>query len=552
MDRRNFLRGALAAGALAAMKWPQDATANAHITPSGPIFSKVSPKEQTLAETLLTYAKSQGATYCDVRISRYRSQSVGVRERIVTGISDSDSYGIGVRVIKNGTWGFAATHAVEETSAKSAIDTAIAIATANAKLRKTPLELTPVKPVTAEWSTPIKTNPFEVPFKQRAEFLLGVHDIALKANVGGNKVFVSSNLESVREEKFFASSEGSRIWQEITRINPGSWLTVSDNKSGQFASRALFVLPQGRGFEYVENYPYQQEIETAAREAHEKINAKSVEPGNYDLILHPTHLWLTIHESVGHPTELDRALGYEANFAGTSFCTPDTLGDKYAARIVTLVADRTQEGALATVGFDDDGVPSTEYPIVKDGEFTAFQTTREIAALIGDKESHAESYAQGWWNVPFQRMPNVSLKPNPEKYSLDQMIADTENGILIKGNSSYSIDQQRYNFQFTGQVAYEVKDGKLGQMLRDVAYQSTTAEFWRNCDAICDASEYMLGGSMYDGKGEPMQTNPVSHGCPSAKFSSINVINTRSQSARSRASMLEHDHYHDNPFEHRH
>lgn len=546
MNRRNFLRGALAAGALATIKWPGDLLANAGPGPSGLILSSVSPKEQSLADTLLAYAKANGATYCDVRISRYKSQSVGVRDRVVTGVNDSDSYGIGIRVIKNGTWGFAATHIVAESEAKATVDAALGIASANAKLRKVPLELTPIQPVTAEWSTPIKKNPFDISFKDRAQFLLDVHDIALKTSVGGNKVFVESNLEAVREEKFFVSSEGSKIWQEITRINPGSWLTVSDSKSGQFASRALFVSPQGRGFEYVENYPYKQEIEVAAKEAHEKITAKSVEAGKYDLILHPTHLWLTIHESVGHPTELDRALGYEANFAGTSFCTPETLGDRYATRIVNLIADRTQEGALATVGFDDDGVAATEYPIVKDGEFVAFQTTREIATLVGDPTSHAESYAQGWWSVPFQRMPNVSLKPGTEPLSLDQLIAETENGIFIKGNSSYSIDQQRYNFQFTGQVAYEVKEGKITHMLRDVAYQSTTPEFWMNCEAICDQSEYMLGGSMYDGKGEPMQANPVSHGCSPARFSDINVINTRTQSARSRTGMLpyELDHRH--------
>ncbi len=538
MDRRKFIKGAAAAGVLASFGWRKDLFA---ATPSGFLLTKVTPNEQKIAESVLSYAKASGATYCDVRISRYKSQSVGVRDRIVTGVSDSDSYGVGVRLIKNGTWGFAATRSVNEAEAKLAVDSAIGIATANSKLRSSPLELTPVTPVTAEWATPIKKNPFDISFKDRAQFLLSVHEIALNTNVNGNKLFVESHMEAVREEKFFASSDGSRIWQEITRINPYSYLTVSDKTSGQFASRALFVSPQGRGFEYVEEYPYNKEIEAAANDAHEKITAKSVEPGKYDLILHPTHLWLTIHESIGHPTELDRALGFEANFAGTSFCTPETLGDRYASNIVTVVADRTQEGALATAGYDDDGVPTTEYPIVQDGKFVAFQTTREIAPLVGDKVSHAESYAQGWWNVPFQRMPNVSLKPSKKELSLDKLIADTERGILIKGNSSFSIDQQRYNFQFTGQVTYAIEDGKIKHMLRDVAYQSKTPEFWKNCDAICDKSEYMVGGSMYDGKGEPMQTNPVSHGCPSARFTDINVINTKAQSARSRTGMLDFD-----------
>lgn len=538
MDRRTFLVGAAATGAITALGIPRKLLA---LTPSGIVLSKVSPDEQKLAEAVLLYAKANGATYCDVRISRYKSQSVSVRDRIVTGVSDSDSYGIGIRVIKNGTWGFAATRSVTEAEAKHAVDSALGIASANAKLRSEPLELTPITAITAEWATPIKKNPFDISFKDRAQFLLSVHDIALKTNVSGNKIFVDSNLEAVREEKFFASSDGSRIWQEITRMNPYSSLTVSDKTSGQFASRALFVSPQGRGFEYVEDYPYNKEIEVAASEAHEKITAKSVEAGKYDLILHPTHLWLTIHESIGHPTELDRALGFEANFAGTSFCTPDTLGDRYASDEVTVVADRTQEGALATVGYDDDGVPTTEYPIVKDGKFVAFQTTREVAPLVGDKVSHAESYAQGWWNVPFQRMPNVSLRPGDKPLSLEKLISMTDRGILIKGNSSYSIDQQRYNFQFTGQVAYAIENGQLKHMLRDVAYQSKTPEFWKRCDAVCDKSEYMLGGSMYDGKGEPMQANPVSHGCSPARFSQVNVINTKAQSARSRTGMLDFD-----------
>jgi TldD protein len=347
---------------------------------------------------------------------------------------------------------------------------------------------------------------------------------------------------SVREEKYFASSEGSKIWQEITRIDPSTHVTITDSSKGEFASRALFALPQGKGYEYVEQYPYKEEIAQAVAEATEKLSAKSVEAGKYDLILHPTHLWLTIHESIGHPTELDRIMGYEANFAGTSFIHKEDLNRlSFGSDRVNIVADRTQDGALATVGFDDDGVPAQAHDIIKQGELVGFQTTREQAKMIGEERSRGESYAQGWWNVPFQRMPNVSLKPSEMKRSLNDLIADTEDGILIKGNSSYSIDHQRYNFQFTGQVAYEIKKGKLGGMLRDVAYQATTLEFWKRCEAICDKSEYMLGGAMNDGKGEPMQSNPVSHGCAPAKFSHINVINTRSQSASARSGMIEYD-----------
>jgi TldD protein len=506
------------------------------------IIIKTSETEKLLAEQLINYARSLGASYCDIRISRYVSQSVSARDNIVTGINDSESYGIGIRVIKDGSWGFTATRNVNETSGKRSVDEAVQMATANAKLRPDPLDLAPVDKIEGEWKTPIKKNPFDISFKDRADFLLGMHALALGAKPAGKKMFIRSSLTAVREEKYFASSEGSKIWQEITRIDPSTHITVSDPAKGEFASRALYVLPQGKGFEYVEEYPYKDEIGLAVVEATEKLKAESVKPGKYDLILHPTHLWLTIHESIGHPTELDRIYGYEANFAGTSFLRKKDVKDfTYGSSELNIVADRTQEGGLATCGYDDDGVPSESYDLINKGELVGIQTTREQAHMAGEQKSHGQSYAQGWWSVPFQRMPNVSLKPNEKKMSLDDLIKNTQNGILIKGNSSYSIDQQRYNFQFTGQVAYAVENGKLTQMLRDVAYQSTTQKFWKSLDAVCDQSEYMLGGAMNDGKGEPMQSNPLSHGCPAARFSSIQVINTKSQSAGSKGGMMDYD-----------
>jgi TldD protein len=543
MKRRVFLKGALASGALTLSGLDHHIARAARLfqaLPDG--ITKPTDAEKQLAEKILAYAKEKGASYCDVRISRYLSQSVNARNNIVTGISDSDSYGIGIRVLKGGTWGFSATRNMTEDSAKRCCDEAIQIATANAKLQSQPVDLVPVEPITAEWKTPIKKNPFEVSFKDRADFLLAMHAIALGTNAGGNKIHVRSHLSTVREEKYFASSEGSRIWQEFTRIDPSTTITASDTKTGEFASRSLFALPQGKGFEYVEEYPYKEEIAQAVSEASEKLKATTVKEGKYDLVLHPTHLWLTIHESIGHPTELDRILGDEANFAGTSFVRTKDIGRMtYASDYVTVVADRKQEGALATAGYDDDGCPTTEYPLIDKGELVGVQTTREQAKAIGETKSHGESYAQGWWNVPFQRMPNVSLKPSSVKRTMDDLIRDTEKGILLKGNSSYSIDQQRYNFQFSGQVAYEIKDGKLGGMLRNVAYHAQTQKFWKNCDSICDASTYMIGGAMNDGKGEPMQSNPVSHGCPAARFANIEVINTKTQSANSRGNMIEYE-----------
>jgi TldD protein len=544
MDRRIFLKGILATGALSLA--PLDLLAAREAKRMNRFdagLAKPSKPEQDIADAIIAQAKMLGATYCDTRIVRMLSQSVNARNNVVTGLSDSESYGIGIRVIKDGTWGFSATREVTLDAAKVALQEAIVMATSNAKLQSIPLDLAPVQAVTAEWKTPIKKNPFDVSFKDRAQFLLDMHALGSSVSLGSNnKLTLHSQLRCVREEKYFASSDGSKIWQEVTRIDPSTWAIVADTNKGEFASRALFVLPQGRGFEYIEEYPYKDEIKQAAEEAKEKISAASVEPGKYDLILHPSHLWLTIHESIGHPTELDRIMGYEANFAGTSFLTPAKWnGFGYGSSLMNVVADRTQEGGLATIGFDDDGVPSQSYELIHEGELVELQTTREQAKMISETASRGQSYAEGWWNIPFQRMPNVSLQPNPKKTSLEDIIKDTGKGILIKGNSSYSIDQQRYNFQFTGQVAYAVEDGKLGHMLRDVAYYGKTAKFWDNLDMLGDQSTYMLGGAMYDGKGEPMQSNPVSHGCPVARFSSQQVINTRQQSANSKKGMVDYE-----------
>jgi TldD protein len=329
------------------------------------------------------------------------------------------------------------------------------------------------------------------------------------------------------EDKFFASSEGSVIRQEILCSDCTFEVTAVDSARGEFQSRNSLSLPVQRGYELVEEYPYLAEAEQAAEEAVQKLSAKPVEPGQYDLVLHPTHLWLTIHENCGHPTELDRALGYEANFAGTSFLTPDKLGKfRYGSKWVNMVADRTQPGALATVAYDDDGAPAQRWYIVREGVFVDYQTTREQAEWVPGVRPRACAHADSWASVVFQRMPNVSLDPLDSKLTQDDLIADVKKGILILGDGSYSIDQQRYNFQFGGQVFWEIENGKKSRLLRDVAYQGRTPEFWNACDGVAGAKEYLLGGTITDAKGEPGQMNAVSHGCPPARFRGINVINT--------------------------
>ncbi|MFQ5631295.1 MAG: TldD/PmbA family protein, partial [bacterium] len=280
---------------------------------------------------------------------------------------------------------------------------------------------------------------------------------------------------------------------------------------------------------YRDRYDMIEDATAAAQQTKEMLTAKTVEPGKYDLVLDPTHLWLTIHESVGHPLELDRVLGYEANYAGTSFATLDkwqTKSFNYGSELVNLFADKTQAGSLGAVAYDDEGVQCKRWDLVKDGILVNYQAIRDQAHIIGETKSHGCCYADNWSSVQFQRMPNVSLAPGKEKLTVDEMIKDVEKGVYIIGDGSYSIDQQRYNFQFGGQLFYEIKDGKIAGMLRDVAYQSNTQEFWNSCVKLCDENDYALGGSFFDGKGQPGQISAVSHGCSTSRFNGINVINT--------------------------
>ena len=253
-----------------------------------------------------------------------------------------------------------------------------------------------------------------------------------------------------------------------------------------------------------------------------------MKPGKYDLVLDPSNLFLTIHENVGHPLELDRVLGYEANYAGTSFATLDKrdAGFRWGSDIVTFFADKTQPGSLGAVGYDDEGVKTQRWDLVRDGILVDYQATRDEAHILGRDASHGCSYADSWSSVQFQRMANVSLAPGKQPLSVEDMIKDVENGIWIHGRGSYSIDQQRYNAQFGGQLYYQIKDGKIAGMVEDAAYQIRTPEFWNACTAICDERDFRLGGSFFDGKGQPGQVSAVSHGSSTARFNGINVINT--------------------------
>jgi TldD protein len=350
----------------------------------------------------------------------------------------------------------------------------------------------------------------------------------------------------VNEQKYFASTDGSYIDQDVHRIWTPFTVTAIDKGTGKFRTRDGLSAPMGLGFEYLEgraadkrtapngvvsygmSYDMKEDAIAAAKQAREKLKATSVKPGQYDLVLDPDHLGLTIHESIGHPLELDRVLGYEANFAGTSFATLDKRRDKfkYGSEIVNVFADRTQPGSLGAVAYDDEGVKTKRWPLIQNGRLVDYQTTRDQAHILGKTESDGCSYADSWANVQFQRMPNVSLEPGKAKMNVADMISNVENGIYILGRGSFSIDQQRYNAQFGGTLFYEIKNGKITQPLEDVAYQMRTPEFWAACSAICDQSDYRMFGSFFDGKGQPSQVSAVSHGSSTTRFDKINVINT--------------------------
>ncbi|MGY2130972.1 TldD/PmbA family protein [Hymenobacter sp. HD11105] len=545
MKRRDFVGlSALAAGAVFLPNFP--GFGGTLVNPERLLESVMDAAvNKRLADAALNTAKSAGASYADVRIGRYLNQSIFTREKQVQNIQSGESFGAGVRVLANGTWGFAATNTVTEAGLAKAAQLAVQIAKANSKVQKEQVKLAPVKGVgEVTWKTPIQQNAFEVPIAQKVDLLLAANAKAL--DNGAN--FVNSALFQINEQKYFASTDGSYIDQDVHRIWPTFDVTAIDRASGKFRTRQALSAPMGMGYEYMtpkaagkiagpagtgligykDSYDILEDATLAAKQAKEKINAKSVVPGKYDLVLDPNHLGLTIHESVGHPTELDRVLGYEANYAGTSFATLEWRAKKqpYGSKLVNIVADKLQPGSLGAVGYDDEGVKTKRWDIIKDGVLVDYQKTRDQAAMVGQNESDGCSYADSWSTVQFQRMPNISLQPGKTKLSVDEMIKNVDKGIYIAGRGSFSIDQQRYNSQFGGTVFYAINKGKIDGMLEDVAYQTNTLEFWNSCSAICDESDYRLFGSFFDGKGQPSQVSAVSHGSSTTRFDGVNVINT--------------------------
>ena len=514
-SRRDFLKTTgVVCGAVTIPAWMLDAEA----------AQAAAINKDKLADVAISLAKKLGASYADIRINRYRYESISTREERVQNVSRTQTFGCGVRVLVQGAWGFAATHMVTAKSVQRVTEQAVEIAKANAAFQRRPVEMVSTPKVSAKWKSAFTQDPFDVGAETKIDFLLKLNGAAMKAKGAS---FASSSLSFQNEQKYYASTDGSRIEQYIIRTHPQFTVTAVDRAAGDFQTRSSLPGPKCIGYEYISKHDWLAEAAQAGEEAVAKLKAKPVTPGQYDLIIHPTNLWLTIHESVGHSTELDRALLWEADFAGTSFLTPDKTGKlQFGSTICNFFADRTQPEGLATVAYDDEGVPGQRWDIVKDGIFVGWQTTRDLAPLVGQTKSYGCLHADSWGSVPFPRMPNVSLEPAPVDARLDDLVGGVEDGILIYGNGSWSIDQQRYNFQFGGQTFWEIKKGKVGAMLRDVAYQSRTTDFWNSCDGLGGKSTYEVNGAFNDGKGQPSQSNTVSHGCPVARFRKVNVLNT--------------------------
>jgi len=525
--RREFIKNTSLAAAAASVSGRGELLAS----PS-PVVGQSDAALKELCLLALDAARTAGATYADVRIVNVRDQLVTTRESRVTAVSDNEAFGVGVRALMRGVWGFAATRRVTREDCQRVATEAVAQAEASSRAVLRPVQLAAVDAYPdGVWRSPIRKEPFRVPLDEKIDLLLSANAAAL--GVRGARL-VSSSISILRQQTTFASTEGSIIEQTVYRTVPEMTVTAmaADSSSVQSRSSAE-VAPMGLGYEHVEQANLSERARQWAEEAVEKLSARPVEPGRFDLVLEPSNLLLTVRETIGHPTELDRVLGYEANYGGSSFLTPpeELIGKlQYGPEFMNVLGDRTQEGALATIGWDDEGVPADSWSIVKDGVLVDYQTTREqvgrISDLTGITRSHGCSHAQSWEWVQLQRMPNISLMPGEDDYVSDDLIAATDRGILIRGSGTYSIDQQRYAFRFGGQVAYEIRDGRLGGMVRDVAYEGNVLEFWNSMDMLGGPRSYFIGGTIGDVKGQPAQRSAASHGCPPARFHDCSVINT--------------------------
>jgi TldD protein len=478
-----------------------------------------------LADAALSRARALGATHADVRVVRIRSGQQMLRDQALESSTDATDLWIGVRVIHDGSWGFAAGITLTVDGAAALADQAVAAARISRPLTSRPVELAAEPVHVGEWVSPFSIDPFEVNDAERIARLVELSRLATGPGVD----HVTANLDMTDEHKFYADLAGSRTVQRRVRVFPQ--LEVMATSEGYHSMRTTNP-PAGRGWEYAlgEGWDLDTEVAQLPEWLAEQVAAPSVEPGRYDLVIEPTNLWLTIHESVAHATELDRALGYEAAYAGTSFAKLETLGSlQYGSPAMTVRGDRVTEHGLASCGWDDEGVEAQTFDIVRDGIHVGYQLNRQMAYEQGLGRSNGCAFADSSGHIPLQRMPNVSLQPAQSEITVSDLVGKVERGLYVTGDKSWSIDMQRYNFQFTGQRFYAIENGEIAGQVADVAYQATTTDFWGSMEAVGGPSTYKLMGALDCGKGQPGQSAPVSHGAPAALFRSVNVLNTQAE-----------------------
>jgi TldD protein len=481
---------------------------------------------QTLADAALSRARELGVEFADFRLERIRTAMIGVRDAHLESSTDSEDVGLAVRVIHDGAWGFAS--GIERTTdgAAALADQAVATARLSKVLSGAPVQLADEPAHVQSWVSSYSVNPFGVPEADRIGRLVELSERLMSADGVDH---VDASLMQVLENKFYADTAGTVTTQQRVRVHPAFTGVHVDRGAGSFSSMRTLAPPSGRGWEYLTGtgWDFDAEIAELPGLLAEHAKAPSVQAGTYDLVIDPSNLWLTIHESIGHATELDRALGYEAAYAGTSFATLDKLNTlQYGSPLLNITGDRTVEHGLASIGFDDEGVQTSEFDIVRDGTLVGYQLNRQMALENGFGRSNGCAFADSAGHIPLQRMANVSLKPAPDGPSTDELISGVDRGIYVVGDRSWSIDMQRYNFQFTGQRFFAIENGRLAGQLRDVAYQATTTDFWGSLKAVGGPQTYVLGGAFNCGKGQPGQVAAVSHGCPATLFTAVNVLNT--------------------------
>lgn len=473
----------------------------------------------------LDTATSRGATYAEIRIVDERNRALGTRNGKIGTASDSDSLGAGVRVIANGAWGFSATQDLTRDGLEKCAADAVAIAQASSTVKAQELRLAPEKPAIVDWSSPCKVDPFLISIDQNLSLLMQI-DHELRAVKG--ITLAETNLNFRRYEQWFYNTDGSDIHQVRTTTGAGYAAHAFAGTEIQKRSypNSFGGQWQNKGYELVGELRLLENARRIAEECVALLKAPRCPEGRGTIILDSSQLGLQIHESIGHPIELDRVLGYEANFAGTSFLTLDKLNHlRYGSNIVNVVADATEAHGpgLGTFAYDDEGVQAQCVPIVSAGEFKGYLSSRDTASMIGRERSGGHMRAESWNRTPIVRMTNVSILPGELPLSLEQLIADTDDGVYMETNRSWSIDDKRYNFQFGCELGYEIKNGKLGRMLKNPSYSGITTEFWNSMDAICSREHWTLWGTPNCGKGQPQQTMGTGHGASPARFRNVTI-----------------------------